>query len=143
MKPIKKLLCLLHHYAAWPQGIALLAVRFYLAKVFFFAGLNKINSWSSTIALFSDEYQVPLLPPEIAAYLATAAELTFPALLVLGLLTPLAALGLMGMTLVIELFVYPGTTEHYYWLLLAGVLLTQGGGKFSVDHYLQKFIMQK
>ncbi|MFB3100316.1 MAG: DoxX family protein, partial [Gammaproteobacteria bacterium] len=58
--------------------------------------------------------------------------------LVLGLMTPLSVLGLMGMTLVIELFVYPDTTEHYYWLLLMGVLLTHGSGKFGLDHWLMK-----
>jgi putative oxidoreductase len=118
--------------------MALLAARLWIARVFFMSGLTKIGSWSTTVALFTDEYNVPLLPPEIAAYMAAAAELSFPVLLVLGLMTPLAALGLMGMTLVIELFVYPGTTEHYYWLLLNGILLTHGSGKFGLDHWLMK-----
>ncbi len=143
MNKIKKLLCYLYQHAAWPQALVLLAVRYYLAKVFFLSGLTKISNWSTTIALFSDEYHVPILPPELAAYLSAAGELAFPVLLVLGLCTPLAALGLIGMTLVIELFVYPGTTEHYYWLLLAAVLLTHGGGKLSMDHWLQKLLRRK
>lgn len=66
----------------------------------------------------------------------TTAELVLPVLLVLGLLTPFAALGLMIMTLVIELLVYPGTTEHIYWMLLLGVLITHGSGKPGADWIL-------
>lgn len=120
----------------WLQSAALLAARLWIAKVFFMSGLVKIKSWASTIALFTDEYNVPILPPEIAAYMATAAELALPVLLVLGLMTPLAALGLFAMTLVIELFVYPGTTEHYYWLLLTAILMTHGSGKLGGDFWL-------
>lgn len=126
-------------FTPWLQSLALLVARLWMAKVFFMSGLTKIKSWDSTIALFADEYNVPLLPPELAAYMATAAELSLPVLLVLGLLTPLAALGLMGMTLVIELFVYPGTTEHYYWLIIFGIILTHGSGKFGADHVLGRF----
>lgn len=125
---------------SWLQAIALLAARLWIAKVFFMSGLTKIDSWSTTIALFSDEYKVPLLPPELAAYMAASVELSLPILLVLGLMTPLAALGLMGMTLVIELFVYPGTTEHYYWLLLNGILLTHGSGKLGLDYWIVKWL---
>ena len=124
--------------ANWLQSIALLAARLFIARVFFLSGLTKLASWDTTIALFSDEYKVPLLPPELAAYMSASMELALPVLLVLGLMTPLAALGLMGMTLVIELFVYPGTTEHYYWLLLNGILLTHGSGKFGLDYWLAK-----
>lgn len=120
----------------WLQSFALLAARLWMAKVFFTSGQTKIASWDSTIFLFTQEYKVPLLPPDIAAYMATAGELCLPVLLVLGVLTPLGALGLFCMTLVIELFVYPGTTEHYYWLLLLGLLATHGGGKLSVDAWL-------
>ena len=100
------------------QSVALLAARIWIAKIFFMSGLVKIKSWDATIALFTDEYKVPILPPEIAAYMATAAELSLPALLLFGLMTPVAAVGLFLMTLVIELFVYPDTTDHYHWMLL-------------------------
>ncbi len=120
----------------WLQSATLLAARLWIAKVFLMSGLVKIKSWSSTIALFTDEYKVPILPPEIAATMATAAELSLPVLLVLGLMTPLAALGLFVMTLVIELFIYPGTTDHYHWLLLLGLILTHGSGKFGLDNWL-------
>jgi putative oxidoreductase len=102
------------------------------------SGLTKIKSWTTTFSLFEDEYKVPLLSPEVAAYIATFAELALPVLLILGLMTPLSALGLIGMTLVIEIFVYPDTTEHYYWLLLLSVLFAHGGGKFGLDYWLLK-----
>lgn len=124
--------------AEWLQATALLAVRLWIAEIFLMSGLTKIKSWTTTIALFKDEYKVPFLSPEVAAYMATFAELALPVLLILGLMTPLSALGLIGMTLVIEIFVYPDTTEHYYWLLLLGILLTHGGGKFGLDYWLLK-----
>lgn len=123
---------------SWFQAIALLIVRLWLAKVFFMSGLTKTESWSTTVALFTDEYKVPILSPEIAAYITTIAELLLPVSLVIGLMTPLGAAGLMCMTLVIELFVYPDTTEHYYWLLLTGILLTHCGGKLGLDYWLIK-----
>ena len=124
--------------AEWLQATALLAVRLWISEIFFMSGLTKIKSWTTTIALFKDEYKVPLLSPEVAAYMAIFAELALSVLLILGLMTPLSALGLIGMTLVIEIFVYPDTTEHYYWLLLLGILLTHGGGKFGLDYWLLK-----
>jgi len=132
------LLRMVHCDATWLQSIALLASRLWIAKIFFSSGLVKISSWETSLFLFEDEYQVPLLPPEIAAYMATGAELSLPILLVLGLLTPFAAFGLMIMTLVIEFFVYPGTTDHYHWMLLLGVLMVFGSGKFGIDHWLLK-----
>ncbi|MES2663330.1 MAG: DoxX family protein [Pseudomonadota bacterium] len=140
---VKKVLCFLYQNSIWFQGVSLFAVRCYIAKVFFQSGLTKLSNWSTTLALFEDEYQVPILSAEWAAYLATSAELIFPILLVLGFLTPLAAFGLLIMTLVIEIFIYPGATEHYYWLLLTGVLLTHGAGKFSMDSVLQRYFNYK
>lgn len=130
--------CRLIGSACWLQAAALLAVRLWIAEIFFMSGLTKIKSWATTISLFEDEYKVPLLSPEVTAYIATSAELVLPVLLILGLMTPLSALGLIGMTLVIEIFVYPDTTEHYYWLLLLSVLFAHGGGKFALDYWLLK-----
>lgn len=124
----------------WLQSLALLATRLWIAKVFFYSGLTKIKSWDTTVTLFEYEYGVPLLSPEIAAYMATAGELVLPILLVFGLFTPFAALGLFVMSLVIELFVYSGTTEHYYWLLLLGILITHGSGRLGVDCWVIKYI---
>lgn len=127
----------------WLQSAALLAARLWIAKTFLMSGLVKIKSWDSTIALFTDEYKVPVLPPEIAAYMATAAELSLPILLVLGFMTPLAALGLFVMTMVIELFIYPGTIDHYHWMLLLGILLTHGSGKLGADYWILKHFRAK
>jgi putative oxidoreductase len=130
--------CRLRGDASWLQATILLVVRLWIAEIFFMSGLTKIKSWTTTTALFEDEYKIPLLSPEIAAYIATSVELAIPVLLMLGLMTPLSALGLIGMTLVIEIFVYPDTAEHYYWLLLLSILFTHGGGKFGLDYWLLK-----
>lgn len=144
---MKNLICKIEGHATKLAGVAhnlrdlpLLAARLYIAKVFFAAGLTKISNWESTVSLFAYEYNVPVLPPEIAAYMATAGELTLPILLVLGFFTPLAALGLFVMTMVIELLVYPGTTEHYYWMLILAILVTQGGGRISLDAMMRKIL---
>ncbi len=122
----------------WLQSLSLLAARLWIAKVFFMAGLTKIDNWKTTVTLFDFEYGVPLLPPEVAAYMATAGELILPVLLVLGLFTPVAAVGLFIMSAVIEIFVYPGTTEHYYWLLLTAIIATHGSGKLGLDYWIRK-----
>lgn len=124
--------------ADWLPGAAQLAVRLWLAKFFFFSGLTKLASWTTTIALFSDEYKVPVLPPELAAPMATAAELTLPVLLVLGLLTRFAAAGLFVMTTVIAVFVYPDAPENVYILLLAAVLIATGSGRFGADYWITR-----
>ena len=122
----------------WLKGVSLLAIRIWLAQFFFFSGLTKIKSWTTTIALFTDEYHVPVLPPEIAAALSATAELSLPILLVLGLFSRFAATGFFLMTVVIELFVYPGTTENYYILLLSGAIIANGSGLFGADYWLAK-----
>ena len=97
--------------------------------------MTKLANWDTAIALFTDEYKVPLLPPELAAYMAATVELTTPVLLVLGLLTRPAALVLLGMTTVIEVFVYPEAwPTHIQWAAMLLVLLCRGPGKLSIDH---------
>ena len=86
--------------------------------------------------LFEYEYAVPLLPVNVAAFMATAGELILPVLLIAGFLTRIGALGLLVMALVIEIFVYPGTQQHYYWMIILAMLLTYGPNKLSVDHWL-------
>jgi putative oxidoreductase len=130
-------------YSQWLKSASLLATRLWMAKIFFMSGLVKIKSWSTTLGLFATEYHVPLLPSNLAAYMATAGELSLPILLILGLATPLAALGLFCMTLVIELFVYPGTTEHYFYMLLLGTLITHGSGLFGVDAWIMRKLKSK
>lgn len=123
-----------------PQSLILLAARIAIANVFWRSGQTKISGFSireETFFLFREEYKVPVLPPDLAAYLATAAELTLPILLVIGLATRLSALGLFGMTLVIQLFVIPtGWPEHLLWFALLGLIVARGPGAISLDHLI-------
>lgn len=121
------------------------AIRYLVAEAFFKSGLTKIASWDTTIALFENEYAVPLLSPELAAYLGTATELAIPVLLVLGLFTRPAALVLFVFN-VIAVISYPdlsegGLKDHMYWGLLLLVTLFHGPGKLSLDHLIRsKFL---
>lgn len=118
-------------------------LRLFLANVFFKSGLTKIQTWDSTLYLFREEYHVPLLPPDFAAYLATGAELALPVLLVFGLLGRFAALGLFILNAVAAYAYFDqlseaGLNQHLYWGLLLAVLLLHGLGKWSVDEWLEK-----
>jgi len=118
-----------------------LACRFSIAGVFWLSGRTKVEGWftltDTTFLLFRQDYALPLIPPEWAAYLATGAEHLLPILLVLGLFTRLAALGVLGMTAVIQLFVYPsGWPTHLSWAAPMLVLLGRGPGRWSLDHAL-------
>src|SRR5260221_6898156 len=122
-----------------PYTVLALPLRAAVAVVFWNSAMAKLANWDTTIALFTDEYQVPLLPPELAAYMAASIELTTPILLVLGLLTRAAALVLLGMTAVIEVFVYPQAwPTHIQWAAMLLILLCRGPGKWSIDHLLQQ-----
>jgi putative oxidoreductase len=108
--------------------------RIGVGMVFWKSGLTKIANWDITVMLFAEEYKVPLLPPEIAAYLGTSAELLCPLLLFFGLATRPAAAALLGMTTVIQLFVYPENwSEHLLWASLLLYLVTRGPGPISLD----------
>src|SRR5713101_6827175 len=114
-----------------------LPLRFAVATVFWNSAMAKLANWDTTLSLFSDEYQLPLLPPEIAAYAAATVELTTPVLLVLGLLARPAAFVLLGMTAVIEIFVYPQSwPTHVQWAAMLLVLLCRGAGALSLDRLL-------
>jgi len=118
-----------------------LVMRFAIAAIFFQSGRTKVEGiltiTDSTYELFRDEYKIPLVPPEIAAHMAAYAEHFFPVLLVLGLCTRLSALALLGMTTVIEVFVYPDAwPTHLSWAGLLLYLVARGGGMLSVDHKL-------
>lgn len=133
-----------HHFLhKWGSPLLDLSIRLWMAQIFFQSGLTKLGDWNSTLFLFEYEYAVPLLPVETAAYMATAAELVLPWLLILGFATRFGALGMFIMTLVIELFVYPGTTEHYYWLFLLASLILRGPGFLSLDALLGKLMRRK
>lgn len=121
----------------FPLGIHLLLFRLAVAGVFLRAGLQKARGWETTVALFSDEYRLPGLPPEVAAVMATCFELGCSTLLVLGLASRLAALPLLGMIVTIQLFVYPQAwPEHLVWGSILVFLLTRGPGAISLDRLL-------
>jgi putative oxidoreductase len=122
-----------------PTDFIALIARISIGTVFLRSGLLKVEGWSegTTLSLFKDEYQLPLLPPEIAAYMATAAELALPPLLIAGLFTRFAALALLIMTLVIQIFVYPNAFDtHGVWAVCLLFLMKHGAGKLSLDHLL-------
>jgi putative oxidoreductase len=123
-----------------PYAVLAIPLRFALATVFWNSGMTKLADWSATLSLFADEYKVPLLPPELAANLALSIEVTTPILLVLGLLTRPAALVLLGMTTVIEVFVYPQAwPTHIQWVAMLLVLLCRGAGSLSLDALIRHF----
>ncbi|CRM91664.1 DoxX family protein [Pseudomonas reactans] len=124
-----------------PEALLLLVARVAIAAVFFLSGRTKVTGLlelkPSTYTLFRSEYALPLIPPDWAAHLATYAEHLFPLLLVLGLLTRPAAAALLGMTLVIEVFVYPAAWPvHLTWAGLLLPLLAYGGGAWSLDRLI-------
>lgn len=123
--------------AAMPSFLLLVA-RLGIASVFFLSGRTKVTGLltlkPSTFQLFQYEYALPVLPTELAAYLATYAEHLFPVLLVLGLVTRPAAAALLGMTAVIEIFVYPDAwPTHLTWAALLLPLVVYGAGRWSLD----------
>jgi len=122
------------------KPLAQLGARCYVASVFFRAGLTKLRDWDITLALFSDEYHVPLLNPTVAAYLATGAELGLSALLVLGLSGRFAAAGLSVLNAVAVISLMAVTdaalTGHLFWGSLLGFVVLWGPGALSLDHWL-------
>jgi putative oxidoreductase len=122
-----------------PYSVLAIPLRFAVATVFWNSAMTKLANWETAISLFTEEYKVPLLPPELAAYMAASIELTTPVLLVLGLATRPAALVLLGMTTVIEVFVYPQAwPTHIQWAAMLLVLLCRGSGKLSLDHLIRR-----
>ncbi|MBB6522252.1 DoxX family protein [Pseudoteredinibacter isoporae] len=122
--------------------VAALLSRLYIAKVFFVAGWLKIQDWDTTLFLFEEEYQVPFLPFELAAYLGTAGELIFPVLLALGLASRFAALGLTVVNIVAVISLAEIAPAALYLHVIWGVLLAQiviyGAGFFSADRFLKR-----
>ncbi len=137
-----------------PNTLIAFIARFSIAAVFWNSGQTKVQGFvvnlvsgeftlgrprlsDSAIALFQDEYKLPFIPPEIAAPMAATAEHVLPVLLLIGLGTRLSALALLGMTLVIQLFVYPGAyATHGTWAAVLLYLMARGPGMLSVDHWL-------
>jgi putative oxidoreductase len=139
-----------------PNSLLALLARFSIAAVFWKSGQTKIQGleidivnrdftlgWprlsDSAVALFKDEYRLPLIAPEIAAPMAAFAEHFFPLLILFGLATRLSALALLGMTLTIQLFVYPDAyPTHGTWAAVLLYLMAQGPGRLSIDHWIER-----
>ena len=124
-----------------PDDLLLFLARIGIAPVFFLSGRTKVEGLltikDSTYDLFQSEYALPLIDPNVAAHLATYSEHLFPVLLVLGLFTRPAAVALLGMTMVIEIFVYPDAwPTHLSWAALFLPLIARGAGAWSLDHLL-------
>lgn len=143
-------------FSAIPDWLIALLGRFSIAAVFWKSGQTKIEGLSidlisgtfqfgiphlsdSAITLFENDYALPLLPPHLAAVMAATAEHVFPALILIGLATRFSALALLGMTAVIEIFVYPDAYPvHGIWATVLLFLIAKGPGPFSIDHLLAK-----
>lgn len=127
--------------AVFSPSVLLIVQRLGIAAIFFQSGRTKVEGLftvpETTVELFRSEYALPLLPPDIAAFLAAGAEHLFPLLLVLGLFTRLSAAALLAMTLVIQIFVYPDAwPTHLSWAGLLLPLIALGGGRFALDRLL-------
>jgi putative oxidoreductase len=122
-----------------PYAWIALPLRLAVATIFWRSALVKLANLDAAIALFADEYRVPLLPPDFAMYCALSIEVVTPVLLVLGLATRAAAAVLLGMTAVIEIFVYPQAwPTHLQWTAMLVVLLCRGAGRYSIDARLRR-----
>jgi putative oxidoreductase len=122
--------------------LLLLGIRLWVANVFWKSGLTKIQTWESTLALFTYEYHVPFLSPSVAAVMGTTVELCFPVLLALGLAGRLSA-GVLFVFNIIAVISYPdlnevGLKDHQYWGILLLIPLLYGPGRISIDHFLRK-----
>ena len=124
-----------------PHDLIALIARIAVGTVFFRSGLLKLEGWKegNTLFLFQEEYKLPLIPPEIAAYMATAAELSLPVLLFAGLFTRYAALSMLIMTLVIQVFVYPNAFDtHGVWAVCLLYLMKHGAGNLALDRFIEE-----
>ena len=124
------------------QPLAALAARVYVAQVFFLAGMTKLRDWGTTLALFTDEYKVPLISPTSAAVSGTAGELVLPVLLVLGLAGRFSAIGLFVVNAVAVIAlteIAPSALQqHILWGALLAALAIYGVGRWSVDKWLKR-----
>lgn len=139
---------LYHWQATWLSSAQLispllsLAARLYVAHAFFASALTKLSSWDNTLFLFEEEYHVPFLPPEVAAYMGTGGELLLPLLLAPGLMGRFAAMGLFVVNAVAVLSlsdIAPAALmQHIYWGSLLLWLAVEGAGRLSIDHWMAR-----
>lgn len=137
LKKFKTLyLCSTELSARWLMPILVLIMRLWMARIWWYSGLSKIDSWQQTLDLFQYEYKTPFLPYEVSAYLATAIELITPFMLLFGFATRLATIPMLCMVAVIEI-TYLQIAEHAYWAMLLGTILFYGPGFCSLDAWLK------
>lgn len=152
MKTLSKLYqystCLDEFLLRWGGLLFSAVLRCYVAWQFLHAGLIKIQNWPGTLELFQSEYHVPVLPPELAAYMGAGGELFFPCLLIVGLCTRPAALGLLFVN-AMAVISYPqlwefecpaAINDHFYWSILLVTVLVFGAGQFSIDYALKNYL---
>jgi putative oxidoreductase len=133
---------LLSRLQLFPLALLQLVFRFSIASVFWKSGHSKIASWDTTILLFTNEYHVPVLSPQVAAAISASFELGCSTLIFAGLLTRLATLPLLGMVFVIQTFVYPENwVEHLTWTAMLLFLLTRGPGPISLDRLIKPWLI--
>lgn len=130
----------------WGSSFVKLGLRVFIAWQFLKSGLVKIQDWESTLYLFREEYTVPLLPPDLAAYMGTFGEIVLPILLIVGLFSRPAALGILIVN-IMAVISYPQLLEfecpaaindHFYWGIILLILTISGAGKLSIDSYLRE-----
>ncbi|MFT5295930.1 MAG: putative oxidoreductase [Colwellia sp.] len=133
------------HKISMLEPVALLAARFYVAWAFFASGLTKLRDWESTLLLFEYEYQVPVLPFELAAYLGTGAEIVLPLLLIAGLASRFSALGLFVVNIVavisLEDIAPVAYAEHVLWGVLLAFVVIFNGGRLALDRIVEKRLL--
>jgi putative oxidoreductase len=128
---------------SFPYTLLAIPLRLAIATVFWNSAQAHMANWDTTFYLFENDYALPFLPPHLAAYMAVTIEVTTPILLVLGLLTRPASAVLLGMTLVIEVFVYPQAwPTHIQWAAMLLVLLARGPGKLSIDWLVRRAVLK-
>jgi putative oxidoreductase len=138
--PVRLLLRVRAWLEAVPYAVLAVPLRLGVAWIFWNSAQVKLINWERAVQQFQDDFQVPLLAPEVAASLTLGIELACPVLLVLGLFTRFAVVVLMGMTLVIQIFVFPEAwPTHLQWFAMMFVLLSRGAGTLSLDHFLWRW----
>jgi putative oxidoreductase len=141
LKPIAALENVLGLLDRVPLSFMLLCARVATFSVFFRSGLVKLADWNATLQLFQTEYKVPVIPPDIAAYMSASMELGLSSLILVGLATRLSVLGLLGMVSVIQIFVYPmAWPDHIQWLAFMMFILFRGPGVVSLDYCLARLL---
>jgi len=133
---------LLNLASRFPDAILVIMARFCIAAIFWRSGETKVDGWhlnDTAVQLFQEEYKVPLVPPELAATMSAIAEHIFPVMLVIGFGARFGACGLLFMTLVIEVFVYPDAWPiHGVWAVALLLIITRGPGMVSIDHWVRR-----